>query len=234
MNLYIKLIAAVAPAIVLAVLMIRRDKVRPEPIGWLLGAACLGVFSGFCVICLALLGWPQFEVTGYGTAILNSFVGAAFPEELCKLGMLGILLKYCKHFDEYIDGIVYSVCIGMGFAGFENIQYLLGEEEWLVMGISRALLSVPAHYFFAVAMGAFFSLAHFDKRNEKLFMIMAIGVPIFLHGLYDTLCFSIGINEEFAAAILMAFFVCFKWTRKYSKQLMESMLKLVSYGYPTK
>ena len=29
---------------------------------------------------------------------------------------------------EYVDGIVYAVCIGMGFAAYENIQYLFASE----------------------------------------------------------------------------------------------------------
>jgi len=233
-ELYIKLIAALAPAIILTIIMLRRDKSQPEPIGWLLAAVGLGVLSGICVLSLSLLGWPHFEVAGYGTAFLNAFIGAAIPEELCKLGMLSIILKYCKHFNEYFDGIVYAVCIGMGFAGLENILYIFGDDEWIFMSISRALLSVPAHYFFAVAMGTFFSLAHFDKKNEKVYMLMAIGVPIVLHGLYDTLCFSMAISEDVAGYILIAFLVGFRWLRKYAKQLMQSLLKLDSYGLPTR
>lgn len=233
-ELYIKLIAAVAPAIVLAVLMIRRDKARPEPIGWLLGAAGLGVVAGLAVILIGLIVFRPIEIDSFYTAFYDAFVTAALPEEAMKLCMLTIIANRCKHFDEYFDGIVYAVCIGMGFAGFENILYLFGEEEWLVMGLSRALLSVPAHYFFAIIMGTFFALSYFDKRNHKLYKSMALLVPIVAHGMYDFLCFSIALDENLCLYILVAFFVCFKWIRKYSKQLMESMLKLDSYGYPTR
>lgn len=231
---YIKLIVAVAPAIVLAILMIRWDKVRPEPIGWLFGATGLGIVAGFAVILIGLFVLKPIEINSFLTAFYDAFVTAALPEEAMKLCMLSIIANRCKHFDEYFDGIVYAVCIGMGFAGFENILYLFGEDEWLVMGISRALLSVPAHYFFAVIMGTFFALSFFDKRNQKLYKFMALLVPVVSHGLYDFLCFSIAINEDLCLYILVAFFICFKWIRKYSKQLMDSMLKLDSYGYPTR
>lgn len=231
---YIKLIAAVAPAIVLAILMIHRDKMRPEPIGWLFGATGLGIVAGFAVILIGLFVFKPIEINSFLTAFYDAFVTAALPEEAMKLCMLSIIANRCKHFDEYFDGIVYAVCIGMGFAGFENILYLFGEDEWLVMGISRALLSVPAHYFFAVIMGTFFALSYFDKRNKRLYKSMALLVPIVAHGMYDFLCFSIALDENLCLYILVAFFVCFKWIRKYSKQLMESMLKLDSYGYPTR
>lgn len=233
-ELYIKLIAAIAPAIVLAFLMIRRDKVRPEPIGWLLGAAGLGVVAGLAVILIGLIVFKPIEIDSFISAFYDAFVTAALPEEAMKLCMLSFIASRCRHFDEFFDGIVYAVCIGMGFAGFENILYLFGEEDWLIMGISRALLSVPAHYFFAVIMGSFFALSYFDKRNQKLYKSMALLVPVVAHGMYDFLCFSIALDENLCLYILVAFFVCFKWIRKYSKQLMESMLKLDSYGYPTR
>lgn len=233
-ELYIKLIAAVAPAIVLVILMIRRDKVRREPIGWLLGAAGLGVVSGLAVILIGLIVFKPVEIGSFLTAFYDAFVTAALPEEAMKLCMLSIIASRCKHFDEYFDGIVYAVCIGMGFAGFENILYLFGEDEWIVMGISRALLSVPAHYFFAIIMGSFYALSYFDKRNQKIYKAMALLVPVVAHGMYDFLCFSIALDENLCLYILMAFFVCFKWIRKYSKLLVESMLKLDSYGYPTR
>lgn len=233
-DLYIKLIAAVAPAIVLGILMIRRDKVRPEPVGWLLGAVGLGIVAGLAVILIGLIIFKPIEIDSFLTAFYDAFVTAALPEEAMKLCMLSIIASRCKHFDEYFDGIVYAVCIGMGFAGFENILYLFDEEDWLILGISRALLSVPAHYFFAIIMGTFFVLSYFDKQNQKLYKSMALLVPVVAHGLYDFLCFSIALDEELCLYILVAFFVCFKWIRKYSKQLMEFMLKLDSYGYPTR
>jgi len=233
-ELYIKLIAAIAPAIVLAMLMIRRDKVRPEPVGWLMGSAGLGVVAGLAVIIIGRVVFKPVEIDSFLTAFYDAIVTAALPEEAMKLCMLAIIANRCKHFDEYFDGIVYAVCIGMGFAGFENILYLFSEEDWLVMSISRALLSVPAHYFFAIIMGTFFSLSYFDKRNQKLYKSMALLVPVVAHGMYDFLCFSIALDENLCLYILVVFFVCLRWIRKFSKRLMESMLKLDSYGYPTK
>lgn len=231
-GLYIKLIAAVAPAVILAILMIRRDKARPEPAGWLLGAAGLGVVSGLAVILIGMIVLEPVEIGSFQTAFYDAFVTAALPEEMMKLCMLGIVANRCKHFDEYFDGIVYAVCIGMGFAGFENILYLFDEDDWLVLGISRALLAVPAHYFFAIIMGTFFARSYFGKR--KLYKLMALLVPVVAHGLYDFLCFSISLDDDLCLYILLTFFICFKWIRKYSRQLMESMQKLDSYGYPTR
>ncbi len=229
-ELYIKLVAAIAPAVILAILMIRRDRMHPEPVRWMLGSAGLGIVAGIAVILIGLIVFKPVEIDSFLTAFYDAFVTAALPEEAMKLCMLSIIANRCRHFDEYFDGIVYAVCIGMGFAGFENIIYLFSEDEWLVMGILRALLAVPAHYFFAVIMGTFFALSYFDKRNGKLYKSMALLVPVVAHGLYDFLCFSIALDENLCFYILVAFFVCFKWISKYSKRLMRSMLKLDEYG----
>ena len=225
-ELYFKILAAIAPAIVLAVIMIRKDT-RPEPLGWLLAAVGLGILVGPAVLLLSHLGWPDFETDTFLGAVLASFINAAFPEEVLKLAALSILVKRCKHFDEMFDGIVYAVCIGMGFAGVENILYLLGaEDEWMTVGISRALLAVPMHYFFAIIMGTFFSLGWFDEKNRKAYMTAALALPILVHGAYDTLCFSMGLNEDFCSYILIAFILGFKYIRRYVKSLTNSMLKL--------
>lgn len=59
-ELFIKLLAALSPAIILAIMMIRKDKGSPEPNRWLWTAVGLGVLIGPILILLAYLGWPVF------------------------------------------------------------------------------------------------------------------------------------------------------------------------------
>lgn len=225
-ELYLKILAALAPAIILAIIMIRKDR-RPEPIRWLLAAVGLGVLAGPAVLLIGYLIIPDIPTDTFIGAFLSSFIGAAIPEEGLKFAALYFLASRCKHFDEMFDGIVYAVCIGMGFAGLENILYLFGaEDQWFSVGIARALLSVPMHYVFAIIMGAFFSLGWFDKRNRKVYMTGALVLPIIVHGAYDTLCFSIGLDENLSFYILIAFLLGFRYIRKYVKSLTNSMLKL--------
>lgn len=225
----LKLAAAVAPAVVLGFVLVRKDR-RPEPLGWLLAAVVLGVLVGPAVVALAYLGLPDFSVDTFKGALLSSFVSAAIPEESLKFVALYLLASLCRHFDEVFDGVVYAVCIGMGFAGIENIMYLFGDENWVLMSISRALLAVPMHYFFAVIMGSFFALGWFDRRNRSAYMTAALLVPIAVHGIYDTLCFSLDIDEGLSGLVLLVFLLFFRYIRRYVKTLVNSMLKLDEYG----
>lgn len=224
----VEILVAIAPAIVLAMIMIRKDR-RPEPIGWLWAAVGLGVLICPVLLLLAFLGWPIIEVDSLWTAFLTSFITAAIPEEYLKFLALFLLARCCRHFDEYFDGIVYAVCIGMGFAGLENISYICGNEDWIFVSISRALMSVPMHYSFAVIMGTFFSLGWFDKRNQKVYFTCALLLPILVHGTYDFLCYALGLSEEFSLLVLLAFILGFRWIRKYVKSLTDSILKLDEY-----
>lgn len=224
----LKLLAALAPAIVLSMIMIRKDP-RPEPTSWLWRAVGLGVLVAPAVLLLGLLILPDIPADTYIGAFLNSFIDAAIPEEGMKFLALWFLANRCKHFDEMFDGIVYAVCIGMGFAGIENILYIFGSDSWMSVGIGRALLSVPSHWFFAIIMGAYFSLGWFDRINRRRYLAVALIFPIIVHGLYDTLCYAIGVNVEFSFAILIAFLLGFRYVRRYTRKLTDSMLKLDEY-----
>lgn len=218
--------AAIAPAIVLAVIIVRRDKFEPEPIGWLLGSAGLGVLAALAVIVALLPFWPDFEVESAGGAFVQAFFGAAIPEECFKFLMLLIVAKYCKKFNEIFDGIIYAVCIGMGFAGLENILYLSGADNWVLTGIMRALVSVPGHYFFAIIMGAFFSLAWFDPYNRRRNFALALALPIAAHGIFDFLLLSAPVLEYGGALMIIAFIVFFKRIRRYAASLVKDRLTL--------
>ncbi len=62
-------------------------------------------------------------------------------------------------------------------------------------------------------------------------MTAALVLPIIVHGIYDTICFTMGLlNEDISSWILIAFILGFKYIRKSVKQLTDSMLKLDEYG----
>ena len=168
----------------------------------------------------------EMEVTSWVTGFLKAFVQAGIPEESAKLLMLWLLLRKNPYYDERLDGIVYASCIGLGFAGFENIGYLmqgLEDGSWISIGVSRALFAVPGHFFFGVVMGFFFGLATFgDPAKRKINLFLAWFMPMMAHGLYDGVLMSMGAMPEYIAGImLIVFIVGFNRLRKYSVKLIE-------------
>ena len=149
---------AVLPAIILIYYTYQQDKLQREPVGNIVKAFFYGWGSVFAslLISMPLLrmgAFPQ-EITSFWGAVRTAFLGAAIPEETAKLFCLWLFLRKCRDFDERMDGIVYAVCVGMGFAAFENIEYLFAAgSDWITTGIGRSLTAIPGHFGFAVIMG---------------------------------------------------------------------------------
>jgi RsiW-degrading membrane proteinase PrsW (M82 family) len=218
---------ALIPVLILGWWIYRKDSARPEPLNKLFQAFFYGVGSTFVtVVIVALLGFsgPVVRERGsFADAAKLSLFGAAFPEETAKLVLLWLFLRKCKDFDERMDGIVYAVCVGMGFAAFENLEYVIGAgSQWVTVGLSRSLTAIPGHFGFAVVMGYFFSLYYFDSYRAPLAGLKMWLYPVLLHGTYDWIAMSQQVNPELggviALAILLLCFSMLKWAQKHMKK----------------
>ena len=118
-----------------------------------------------------------------------------------------------------MDGIVYAVSVGMGFAAFENLEYLLAADTmWITTGIGRSLTAIPGHFGFAVIMGYYYSLNHFDRYRAPGAGWKMWAFPVLAHGIYDTIAMLAEVNAELSGiitiAILLLVFRMVKWARK--------------------
>jgi RsiW-degrading membrane proteinase PrsW (M82 family) len=125
---------------------------------------------------------------GLASAAWGGFVVAAFTEELFKLLALYLLIWRNRHFNEKFDGIVYATFISLGFAGVENILYVT--DGGMTVGITRAFTAVPAHALFGIVMGYQFGLAKFYPKERSWRLLLALVIPIMLHGIYDFILMS--------------------------------------------
>ena len=229
MNTLIIIFTAIIPVAILVFYIYHKDKRSPEPTRLLLKAFFYGMLSVPLSLCVSLplqfLGFYSFEVTNVLGAVSSSFFGAAIPEELAKLFMLWLLLRKNRYFDEKMDGIVYAVCVSMGFAALENIMYLFSNaESFLSVGVARAIFAVPGHFCFAILMGYYYSLAKFyplsSKRNRALVFI----APVVVHGLYDSILLVINVTPAISSALLIVFLVfCSKMWKYGSKKIEEHL-----------
>ncbi len=226
--MFIVFFAAILPAIVLIVHIYNRDKWQKEPPRQLFKAFVYGVGSAMIVLLLPAFGLVSSTPgTDISAQIGNAFRTAAIPEEMAKLFMLWLFLRKCKEFDEHMDAVVYAVCVGMGFAATENILYLFSNlNHWLSTGIMRALISVPAHYFFAIIMGYYYSLAHFRiGKSKTLDALSALLIPIIAHGIFDALLFVSAMNESLAGVLTLVFIIGFFFLRKYASSKIDRILE---------
>jgi len=176
----------------------RYDKLRPEPMGAIIKVLLVAGFlstllagflnSGFA----ALLG---FDLMGeYTNSVLKSFLFSAFVglnEEFFKFLFTYVMVRSLKEFDEPIDGLIYGMTGGLGFAFFENIDY--GLMGGTFTAIIRNFSAVPLHIAVAAVWGIGLSKARFSGEqnpnyilHSKNYILIAAGI----HALYDFLLFA--------------------------------------------
>ncbi len=222
------LLFAVLPAALLVLYIYLRDRYQREPIGQILKGVLYGIISAvlaaYLESALQLVGLVTESAATWLGAGWNAFVGAAMPEEATKLLMLWLLLRRNKYFDERFDGIVYACCVGMGFAGTENILYLFGNiDSWQSVAVSRAIFAVPAHFMFAVAMGYFYSKVHFREMSRSYRSLVFV-VPVVMHGIYDGLLFVANVSPQVAGVILLCFYMFCFWMFRVSRQRIREQI----------
>lgn len=227
MSILILFAAALLPAIFLWYYIWKQDP-QPEPINWLVKAVLYGV--GICIpvgILETVIEHIFFEgepTTLIGTTIQAFFV-AALPEESFKLLALWLVLRRNPFFDEHFDGIVYAVCVGLGFAALENVFYVVSEEEnWVGVAIARACLAVPGHYAFAVLMGYYYSVYHFVNRSSRT-VACVLFVPVVAHGIYDAIALSGTVNPYIGGlSSFVLIYFCVKM-HKFAKMKIIAQLQ---------
>lgn len=229
MATLIILITALLPVAILVFYIYHKDKQAPEPTGQLVKAFFYGVLSVPLSLCISIpfgaIGlYPANPETILGS-ISTAFFAAAVPEEIAKFAMLCLLLRKNPYFDEKMDGIVYAVCISLGFAGLENIMYLFSNaESFLAVGLSRAIFSIPGHFCFGVLMGYYYSLARFYPKTQTMNKALVLIAPIIAHGVYDAILFVSDVTPAISGILTVIFLVfCHQMWKYGSKSIKEHL-----------
>lgn len=226
------ILISVLPVIVIMIYLYYRDKYEKEPLSSLLKAFVAGLLSALLTI-LVLMPFESLVHMRSGDpvtdALAGAFLWAAIPEELLKFVCLYVFIWRDRHFNEYFDGIIYAAFVSLGFALFENILYVF--QMGMQVGISRAIITVPAHALFGVIMGFYFSLAKFNPSKAAYYLFVSAFLAILAHGIFDfLLMYSSGISELDPVRSILVFigffiFVIFLWRlgfRKIRKHVEDS------------
>jgi RsiW-degrading membrane proteinase PrsW (M82 family) len=192
----ISLVLAVAPTIFLVRYFYRLDRAKPEPKGLVLKVFLFGVLSALVAIPLELMVSSfegLFDHGHLGVIVFRAFVVAGLVEEFIKLTVVRLSAYRADAFDETMDGIVYTVVAGLGFACLENILYVLGRP--LSIALIRAFTAVPLHTLASGLMGYSVGQARFatNEAKERTWMRRGLFSAVLVHGLYDFLLFVVPI-----------------------------------------
>ena len=167
-------ILAVAPPLLIVAYIIKADRF-PEPKG-----TCFLTFVAGTIIIVPAAILNDKLIPDVSYAYL-----AGFTEETLKFLTIYFYVSRNTNFDEPMDAIVYGTLVSLGFATFENLQYVYysgGSPD--AVAIIRAFTAIPLHACCGIIMGYYFGLYMF-KNKDTLNLFKSLFFAIGFHAVYN-------------------------------------------------
>ena len=221
------LVAGLLPCVILLFYIYKKDTVEKEPTGLLIKLLLLGCLSTIPAVILEFIGSYILQAIGLTEGnmlyyLVENFLIIAVAEEASKRFMLRKATWNNPAFNYVFDGVVYAVFVSLGFAGLENVGYIMGFG--MEVAVIRGLAAIPLHAICGVFMGHFYGLhkayskygyAKEAAANKKLSLL----VPVLIHGFYD---FCASVQSETMSYVWLGFVIvmdviAFIQIRNYSK-----------------
>ena len=199
-------LTAILPTLALLLFFMYSDKFK-EPKKTVLSTFILGIFI---IAPLQVFHYGTVMIIGEPieyNAFFKAFFASAFLEELFKFCVLFFFCTKFTEFNEPMDGIVYGITASLGFAFWENLQYIYMPDreisESLQVAWSRTFTAVPGHAFDGVIMGFFIGRHYFRDYKTNTNLILALLIPVTLHGFYDWVLMEESINRNFMYLVMV-------------------------------
>lgn len=102
--------------------------------------------------------------------VLYAVLVAGLAQEMCKYAVVRYTIYLSREFDEPMDGIVYMMACGTGFAVWVNFHRMSaqGHSVDLSTAAAQAVVTTLAHASFAGVLGYVMGRAKFSHRNAPL------------------------------------------------------------------
>ncbi|HTX71389.1 MAG TPA: PrsW family glutamic-type intramembrane protease [Rectinemataceae bacterium] len=186
-SLLLALALAALPAVLLIAFFYRLDRARPEPMRLIVRSVLFGFLAVIPAAGIELaLGFLVPSIPGVPGTLFEAFIVAGLVEESVKLYFVRRYIFRRPEFDERSDGIIYAICVSLGFAFIENFMY--GHDDLRILLI-RSFTAVPGHAVFSGVMGYYVGMAKLEPGKSGAWRT-GLFWAVLLHGLYDALLLS--------------------------------------------
>jgi protease PrsW len=164
---------ATIPAVLWLGVFYLMDRHEPEPKQLVAGVCVLGALVAAPLAQFVqnqLAPSLELEVHGISPISLDRIIYAVFvlglTQEVCKYAVVRYTIYTSREFDEPMDGIVYMMACGTGFAVWINYHRLSGQGHHVILstGAAQAVITTLAHASFAGFLGYVMGRAKFSQR----------------------------------------------------------------------
>ncbi len=189
MSYLILLIVSLVPGLAWLWFFYRQDRLAPEPRSLVLATFVSGMIAVFPA---ALIELPFRSLIVNTSSLWNlalvSILFISIPEEGVKYLAVRRVAYRHPEFDEPVDGIIYSIGVGLGFAALENLFYTL--TFGIIIAPLRALVACLAHASFSGVLGYYLGLAKFNPERERSLILQGFVLAVLLHAIYNLFLIS--------------------------------------------
>lgn len=165
----------------------RRDLKNPEPLKMIFKIFVWGMAATIPAIALEFaveFFIPYASSTSYLAMVLSSFLVVAPIEEFFKYLVLKHKAAKSPEFNEPIDGIIYGIVVGLGFATLENFLVTLSDGGTVI--ILRFATATLMHAICSGIVGYYIARQKFHPQGNGKSVLYGLLLAIFLHGLYNS------------------------------------------------
>jgi len=200
------IIIALVPGIFWVWFYRRKDK-NPEPRKLIIKVFVIGMAITLPAIVFEFAAeffFPFINAENLLTIIFASLFIVAPIEEYLKYYVVKRVALKNKAFDEPIDGVIYGVVAGLGFASLENLIVISAEGQSIIL--LRFATATLMHAVTTGIVGYYLSMNKFSKQSDKKKNPVWIGliIAIVIHGLYNSIVSTQTILTLF---VLIAFLI---------------------------
>lgn len=186
-------IFGIIPPLLWLAFFLVEDREHPEPARAILSVFLGGGLAGILAALPELYLQNLFAEGALPAAHPSLLIAFAFIEEFAKFFIVYLLVSRSRYFDERVDGMIYMITAGLGFAALENIFSLTNIDFVVQVTLVRGIGATLLH---ALASGI---LGFYWVRKQLVVGIIAATI---LHALFNFLILQLAGIEIYASILL--------------------------------
>lgn len=225
LYLFLLILASIGPGVLWLWYFYKQDGYEPEPLKLIIKVFVAGIllvipagileqfWRNQIMAAINAADWPSF--------LVMAFLVVSLIEEGLKTGFLWWLIGRNRELNEPVDGIIYGITLGLGFASLEN--FLWAGVFGFGVAALRAVVTTLAHASFTGWVGYYFARYKL-QTGQKSSLAGGFLLAFISHGLYDFLLF---LRNPFASllAFLLIAALLIRLYQLMQNQVMNSPFK---------